>query len=106
MLVSELDRLKHEKAGLTKGIAGYEREMVEIRDKSEVDKKRWLALKTGGANKPTEDPKGPARVTLTAGAMGEARCGGKVYECPAGNTYICKEGRKETKVACTVPTGK
>ena len=106
MLVSELDRLKSERAGLVKGVAGYEREIVEIGARSDVDKKRWVALKTGGVNKPSEDPKGPTRVTLTAGAMGEAKCAGKVYECPAGTQYICKEGRKETKVACVVPGGK
>jgi hypothetical protein len=49
-LVSELERLKSEKAGLVRGIAGYEREIKELHAKFDVDKKRWVALKTGGSS--------------------------------------------------------
>ena len=55
-LVSELDRLKSEKAGLVRGIAASEREIKDMHAKFDVDKKRWVALKTGGGAA-TIDPK-------------------------------------------------
>jgi hypothetical protein len=47
-LTSELERLKAEKQGLAKGIVSSEKEITELRSKFDVDKKRWIALKTGG----------------------------------------------------------
>lgn len=44
-LTADLERTKNEKASLTKAIAGYEREMQEVRDRYEADKKRWVELK-------------------------------------------------------------
>jgi hypothetical protein len=102
MLTHDLQRMKVERATLEKSIAGYNREIETLRAKYEVDKQRWVELKTTGL-KPKEEPKGPTTVTLTAGAAGIAKCGDKVYECPAGNTYVCREGRREFKVNCVVP---
>jgi hypothetical protein len=64
MLVGELQRLKHEREVLAKGIAGSEREIVNVRTKYDADKKRWLALKSGRApampgETPAADPKKP-----------------------------------------------
>jgi chromosome segregation ATPase len=55
-LTAEIDRLKAEKQNLAKGVTSSEREIVELRKKFDVDKKRWLALKTAGGAA-TVDPK-------------------------------------------------
>jgi hypothetical protein len=55
-LTSELERLKAERQGLAKGMVSSEKEITELRAKFDVDKKRWLALKTGGGAA-TIDPK-------------------------------------------------
>jgi len=49
MLRDEVSRLKHERETLTKNIAGYERDMANLRNKFDTDKKRWVALKNGTA---------------------------------------------------------
>ena len=36
------------------------------------------------------------------GAAGKATCGGKIYECQAGQQYVCHEGRKQYLVNCVV----
>jgi hypothetical protein len=80
MMVEEQARLKSERQAVTKSITGYEKEITELTAKYSVDKKRWLALKTGGGAaavdprpgepKPVEakaeakpEPKAPARKT-------------------------------------------
>ncbi len=60
MLTAELDRLKTEKASLTKGISGSEKEIAEMRAKFEVDRKRWLALKSGAGSR-VEEPVAEAK---------------------------------------------
>lgn len=47
----ELERLDDEKKGIQKGIAGYEKEISELRVKFDVDKRRWVALKQGSSAK-------------------------------------------------------
>lgn len=53
-LVDGLKGAQQEKATIQKNIAGYEREIAEIRAKFDEDKKRWLAIKAersgGGRN--------------------------------------------------------
>jgi hypothetical protein len=44
-LTEEQERLKSEKDGIHKAIAGYEKEIADMKVKFEVDKKRWVALK-------------------------------------------------------------
>lgn len=56
MLTSELDRLRSEKQALVKGVAGSEKEITEMRAKFDVDKKRWIALKSGSGSKPADAP--------------------------------------------------
>lgn len=106
MLVQEQERLTQEKAAIAKAVASLDEEIAALRTRYDNDKRRWVELKTGVAQKPVEGPKGPTTVTLSAGAAGRARCGDKVYECPAGETYICYEqglyGRRAYKVNCVV----
>lgn len=47
----ELDRLADEKKNIEKSIAGYEKEIAELRVKFDADKRRWLELKQGGSAK-------------------------------------------------------
>lgn len=51
---AELERHAEEKKAIQKNIAGYEKEISELRAKYDVDKRRWVALKQGVANKPAE----------------------------------------------------
>jgi chromosome segregation ATPase len=44
-LVHDLERVKKEKVALEKSIAGYEKEIENLRAKYDGDKKRWMALK-------------------------------------------------------------
>ena len=101
IILEEQERLKAEKANIAKSIAASEREIEETRAKFDTDKKRWVALKSGTKTVEAPAPK-PIAGTLGAGAAGKARCGDKVYECPAGQTYACKIGSRTTTVHCTV----
>ena len=56
MLTAELDRLRREQQALVKGVAGSEKEITEMRAKFDVDKKRWVALKSGSGSKPADAP--------------------------------------------------
>ena len=51
---AELERHAEEKKSIERNIAGYEKEISELRVKYDVDKRRWVALKQGTANKPAE----------------------------------------------------
>ena len=107
MLVREQEQLANEKKALIAAMANHETEIVATRARFETDKKRWLELKSGTVAKPGNDPRQPTTVTLSAGAAGKARCGEKIYECPAGETYVCYEQsalgqRRAYKVNCVV----
>jgi hypothetical protein len=54
-LQADLDRARAEKAALVSSIAGYEKEIEDIKAKFETDKKRWLELKN-----PSKDDDKPA----------------------------------------------
>jgi chromosome segregation ATPase len=58
----ELDRLKAEKATLTKSIASTEKEIEELREKFDVDKRRWARLKEGEGSAKAEPAPAPAPV--------------------------------------------
>jgi hypothetical protein len=47
MLVAELQRLKHERETVTKNLVGYDKEIAALKSKFDIDKKRWIALKSG-----------------------------------------------------------
>jgi hypothetical protein len=62
-LVADLERVRKEKASLTKHIVSYEKEMEQLRVKYETDRKRWIALKSGAVAKPAEMiPQDPRQV--------------------------------------------
>lgn len=44
-LTQDVEHAKAEKAGLEKSIVAYQKEMVEVRERFDNDKKRWVALK-------------------------------------------------------------
>ena len=44
-LTEEQERLKTERANINKAIAGYQKEIDDMKAKFEVDKKRWVALR-------------------------------------------------------------
>jgi len=48
-MASELERLEDEKKVMQKNIAGFEKEIVELRNKYDVDKRRWVAIKQGSS---------------------------------------------------------
>ena len=100
-LLEEQERLKAEKVLIVKASAASEKEIEETRIKFDTDKKRWLALKSGTKTIEAPGPK-PVAGVLGPGAAGKAKCGDKVYECPAGQTYACKVGTKVTMVNCVV----
>jgi hypothetical protein len=60
MLTSELERLKNEKVTLAKGITASEKEIKDMRAKFDIDKKRWLALKSGSGSR-IEEPVAEAK---------------------------------------------
>jgi uncharacterized protein DUF4124 len=73
-LVSEMERLKAEKAGLVRGIAASEREIKDMQAKFDVDRKRWVALKTGGGAASIDPKPGePKAVEAKAEAKAEAK---------------------------------
>jgi hypothetical protein len=75
-LTSEHERLDEEKKTIAKNIVGYEKEIVELRNKFEVDKKRWIALKAGGGkvpDAPEVDAKADAKPAGKTDAKGDAK---------------------------------
>lgn len=61
MITSELERLRSEKLALAKNVADSEREIAAMRARFDVDKKRWVALKSGGSSKPADAPVAEAK---------------------------------------------
>jgi len=52
VLVMGLDRARSEKATLEKSIVSYQKQIDALKEKFDGDKKRWIALKTGAADRP------------------------------------------------------
>ncbi len=101
-LVNELQRLRTEKETLEKANVASAREIEQLKAKFDADKKRWLALKANPGKLP-EPPKAEVAGTLIPGAAGIAKCGDKVYECQAGQSYTCKvAGKASYRVNCVV----
>ena len=63
MLQEEQTRLKAEKSQVQKTILGSEKEIADLKAKFEVDKKRWIALKSGKAGAGTSDAPADAKAT-------------------------------------------
>lgn len=51
MMVAEVERLTKEKSNLQRQIATYEREIVTLRERFDIDKQRWVLLKSGGGSR-------------------------------------------------------
>ena len=56
-MVSEQERLNKEKQALQAGIAANQKEIVVQRERFEVDKKRWVELRSGQVPRPVADRK-------------------------------------------------
>jgi len=54
-MVEEHARLEKERATLQSNIAGYEKEIEQVKVKYDTDKKRWVELKGGGTSAKTAD---------------------------------------------------
>jgi hypothetical protein len=104
VLVEVLARSRQEKATLEKGNASYAKEIEEIKVKFDADKQRWVSLKADPTlrSKQLEPPKAAVAGTMVPGAAGMAKCGDKVYECQAGQSYVCRDGIRTYKVNCVV----
>jgi hypothetical protein len=72
-LQMELERLAEEKKTIAKTVTASEKEIAELRAKYDTDKKRWVALKTGTANKPPEAPAAEAKADAKPAAKVDAK---------------------------------
>jgi chromosome segregation ATPase len=81
MLVGELGRLKHEREVLNKSLAAHDKEIAALRAKFDIDKKRWIALKSGRASQlaPEAPPVAEAKQDVKAPARPEPRPVRKTY---------------------------
>jgi hypothetical protein len=105
VLVEVMARTRADKATLEKANLANQKEIEDIKAKFEADKKRWVSLKMDplSRNMQPEPPKAAVAGTMIPGAAGTANCAGKVYECQAGQTYVCRDGyRGAYKVNCVV----
>jgi hypothetical protein len=105
VLVEVMARTKAEKATLEKSNVGYAKEIEETKARFDADKRRWLSLRGDPAsrNMQPEPVKAAVAGTMIPGAAGTAKCADKVYECQAGQSYICRRADGITyKVNCVV----
>lgn len=75
MLVGELQRLKAEKESIIRNLASTDKEIAAINARSEVDKKRWLALKfrtSDAVPAAVTEPKADAKTDAKAPAARKA----------------------------------
>jgi hypothetical protein len=61
VLVANLDRVRAEKVSLEKSVDSYQQQIEAMKAKFNADKKRWVALKTGTADKPVSEQPNPRR---------------------------------------------
>jgi len=104
-LSADLARVSGEHTALKANIAKYEVEIEQVRARFEADKKRWLDIKADPSTRSQQPAPVKAEVagTLIPGAAGIAKCGDKVYECQAGQTYTCRRSDGKTwQVNCVV----
>jgi Domain of unknown function (DUF4124) len=105
VLMEVMTRSRAEKATLEKANVGYAKEIEDLKSKFDADKKRWVSLKAdpSSRNMQPEPAKAAVAGTMIPGAAGTAKCVDKVYECQAGQTYICRRGDGYAyKVNCVV----
>lgn len=70
-LTADLQRVKNEKVTLVANIGKYEKEIEQVRQKFEIDKKRWVALKNPGAAKAPEPPPAEAKTAKKGAEPGK-----------------------------------
>ena len=90
-LSADHDRVMAEKAALTKGISGYEREIVEIQRKFDADKRRWVELKNNPGllkGDATASSGAPGALPMNA-TRGSVKCGDKTINCRKGESFLC-----------------
>lgn len=103
-LVNDRERVQKEKESLVASIAASEKEIVAMKERYEADKARFNELKGNSALRQAAQTAEEKRVaeTLVPGAAGKATCAGKIYECQAGQQYLCRERNKQYLVNCVV----
>jgi chromosome segregation ATPase len=69
-LTGDLQRVKAERVTLVANIARYEKEIEQVRQKFEVDKQRWVALKNPSSAKPAEPPPAEPKAAPKAAKKG------------------------------------
>ena len=67
-LVAEQERLFFEKQSLVNGIAAQEKEIVQLQERFDVDKKRWVRIKSGAAEAPAAAAPAPTPTSASADA--------------------------------------
>lgn len=99
-LAADHERVLAERAALTKSIAGYEKEMVEIRQKFDADKRRWVELKNNPGLLKADATPPPGTLPVNA-SRGSVKCGDKMVNCKKGESFLClkQDGTWHT-VAC------
>jgi hypothetical protein len=105
MLVADQERAHKERGTLIANIASNEKEIVAVREHFEADKRRYAELKgnatlRAAVQAPSKDP--TVAATMIPGAAGVAYCANKMYECQAGQQYICRSGTRSYPVNCVV----
>jgi hypothetical protein len=103
-LVADRERMQKERDGLVATIASSEKEIIAVKERYEIDKVRFNELKGNTALRQAATAPEDKKVaeTLIPGAAGKAKCGERVYECQAGQQYICREGTRRYPVNCVV----
>ena len=103
-LVADRERVQKERDGLVASIDQSEKEIQSVKERYEADKQRFNELKGNTTLRQQAQAPEEKKVseTLVPGAAGKATCGGKVYECQAGQQYVCREARKQYLVNCVV----
>jgi len=102
-LAVDNERVQAEKATLVKSIAGYEKEIADIRAKYDGDKKRWAELKTNPSLVRT-DANAPSTAVPLNWSRGSAKCGDKTLSCRRGESFLClKADGTWATVSCEAP---
>lgn len=104
-LVADKERGQKERESLVASIAANEKEIVAVKERFDADKIRFNELKGNAPLRQAVQAPEQKQVaeTLIPGAAGKAKCADRVYECQAGQQYVCREatGRRYV-VSCVV----
>jgi hypothetical protein len=92
-LTSDKERNQKERETLMASITSSEKDIVAVKARYDADKERFNELKGNAPlRQAAQAPeKKTVSETLIPGAAGKAKCGEKVYECQAGQQYVCRE---------------